>query len=607
MKKVMLITTAILIFIISIFFVSAAIPNDADVETTEANAPPAATQADSVEASDTESGSTESDSAETDSAETIVSDTNILLTGDSIAVEGNGVSVEGTIATINAAGVYHISGTLDNGQIVVDTEAEEDVVLLLDGVDITYASSAPIYVSNANNTVITLVSGTENRITDGANYIFPDAETDEPNGAIFSHDDLFINGSGSLTVHGNYNHGIVGKDDLEISAGNITVNAINDGIKGRDSLVVLEGDITVNAGGDGMQSNNDEDAERGIVSIAGGTLNITAGEDGIQAETNLTVSGGDIVLHTGGGSSGDFNADVSAKGLKAGVDITITGGNISIDSADDAIHANGSLTIDGGTIQLASGDDGVHADATVQINGGELNISQSYEGIESEVFVINDGTIHLVASDDGINIAGGVDGSAVNGRPGQNNFAASGDQYLAINGGYIYVDASGDGLDANGSIEMSDGVVIVNGPTENNNGPLDYDGSFNVTGGFLVAVGSAGMAQAPSINSTQNSIMYNFAEMQPAGTTVHIEDENGTAVVTFTPLREYQSLVVSSPTLQNGTTYTVYTGGSSTGTAIDGLVSDDTYSGGTAVESFTISGTVTAAGAESDGFRGGRR
>jgi hypothetical protein len=362
-----------------------------------------------------------------------------------------------------------------------------------------------------------------------------------------------------------------------------------------------------------MQANHDEDAEEGIIYVEGGTLTITAGLDGIQAETRLAISGGVLTLSSGGGSAnssarsnwggwgrgGDVNTSddtQSAKGLKAGVDITITGGTLQIDSSDDAIHSNDSLTIDGGVLLLSSGDDGMHSDATLEINGGDIRITQSYEGIESAVLTFNDGTIHVVASDDGINAAGGADGSAMGGRPGQNTFDASMDYHTYINGGYIYIDAMGDGLDSNGPVDMSGGVVLINGPTANNNGPLDYTGSFNISGGFIVAVGSAGMAQAPSTTSTQYSVMQVFQSTQAGGTIVHIESESGENLLTFVPTKAYQSVLLSSPELENGVTYTVSTGGRTSGTATDGLTIEGTYSGGTQVASFTISSMVTGGG-----------
>lgn len=543
----------------------------------------------------------------------------INLEDDTITFQGNGATVGGNIVTITSAGVYSINGSLNDGQIVVDTQDTETVVLVLNGATITSTTSAPLYVRNAEKTIITLAEGSENYITDGTSYVFEDAEADEPNAAIFSKDDLTINGSGSLTVNANYNNGIVSKDDLKIIGGSIKVNAVNDGIKGRDSIAVKDGTIIVNASGDGMQSNNDEDSEKGFVVIEGGTLNITATLDGIQAETDLLVSGGDITITSGGGSAESSNVanwggrgmggnpnktDESAKGLKAGVDITITNGVVQINSLDDAIHSDNNITINGGDLFLASSDDGLHADSTLTVNGGTLAITHSYEGLESATITINGGNIHIVASDDGIN-AVSDDSTAAGGgmMPGPRNFEAA-NNYLYINGGYLAIDAMGDGLDVNGTIDMTGGLVIVNGPTNNGNGPLDYLGAFNITGGFLVAVGSAGMAQAPSMSSTQYSMMYIFDSPQAAGTMVHIEAEDGEEILTFVPTKEYQSVVVSSPELKNGLTYYVYTGGSSSGTTSDGLYSGGTYTAGTQVTSFTVSSVVTVAGAYGGGFPG---
>lgn len=540
----------------------------------------------------------------------------ITLKGSSITFEGSGATVDGTTITITSAGTYTITGTLRDGQIRVDTQDEETVKLVLNGATIACSTSAPIYVVNAEKTVIALAEGTKNYVTDGASYIIEDAESDEPDAAIFSNDDLTINGDGSLTVTANYNHGIAGKDDLKINGGQITITSVNDGIRGKDSVTVKDGTITVKAGGDGIQSNNDEDAEKGYVSIEGGTIIITAGEDGIQAETSLSVSAGEITVTSGGGSSTgstsytwgpqgmessatDSDTD-SAKGLKAGVALTISGGTITIDSSDDSIHSNDRMTINGGTIRASTGDDGMHSDSTLEMNGGDIRITKSYEGMESAAITLNAGTIHITASDDGINAVSSDDDALVNGRPDQNAFTATGTNYLYINGGYIVIDANGDGIDVNGPIEMTGGTVIVNGPTNSGNGALDYLGTFKVTGGYLLAAGSSGMAQAPGTSSTQYSVMLTFSSVQPAGTMVHIESEDGTDILTFVPTKTYQSVVFSSQDLEKGGTYVVYTGGRSTGTVTDGLYSGGTYTAGTEVNSFTISGIVTNAGSSNN-------
>lgn len=520
----------------------------------------------------------------------------IKLEGDAITFEGTGATVNGNVVTITAAGTYSVSGTLNDGQIVVNTENESTVTLVLNGVNITNTSSAPIYAKSADKVVITLTDGTQNVVTDGASYVFESVDANEPNAAIFGDDDLTINGSGSLTVNANYNNGIATDDDLKITSGVITVNAVNDGIKGKNYIAVKDGTITVNAGGDGLQSNNDEDATKGYVLIEGGTLNITSSMDGIQAGTQLMVNAGNINIVSGGGSIVNYELEESAKGLKAGVDITIAGGTLNIDSADDAIHSNNNVTINGGDITAASGDDGVHADTTVTMNSGSLVITKAYEGIESTTITLNGGSTSITSEDDGINGSGGADGSSLNMGPGQDRFASS-NAHVYVNGGYLYMDANGDGLDSNGSIDMTNGTVIVNGPTNNGNGAIDYNGMFNLTGGYLLAIGSSGMAEAPSVSSTQYAVLYNFDTQQAAGTLVHLETADGTEVLTFAPTKAYQSIVLSSPALTNGATYIVYTGGSSTGTATDGLYSGGMYSAGSQIASFTASGVVTTAGA----------
>lgn len=532
----------------------------------------------------------------------------IKLDGGSISVDGSGATVDGSLVTITSSGTYDISGTLDDGQIIVDTKDEETVVLVLSGAEIASSTSAPIYVLNADKTVITLADGADNSVTDARNEVLESEETDEPNAAIFSKDDLTVNGAGSLTVRANYNHGIVSKDDLKITGGSITVYAAKDGIKGRDSIAVKDGRIAIQAGGDGMQANNDEDADEGTIVIEGGTLDITAGLDGIQAATRLEIGGGAITISSGGGS-GSYGPEQSAKGLKAGVDVTITSGTFDIDASDDAIHSNDSLTINGGEMHLATRDDGIHSDATLVINGGVLDVVQSYEGIESAIITINDGTIHLKSSDDGINVVGDNDGAFGDGAPMNRRVRpdefATGNRYLYINGGTIAIDADGDGLDINGSVQMTQGTLIVHGPTGNMNGALDYNGTFTMTGGFLVAGGSAGMAQAPDTSSTQYVVMHTFASPQAGGTLVHLESQSGENILTFAPNKTYQSVVFSSPELENGATYLVFSGGNSTGTVTDGLYSGGTYTAGHQETSLTLSSIVTGGDPRGGGFRGG--
>lgn len=545
----------------------------------------------------------------------------IALEGNSIIVEGNGATVDGSTVTITSAGTYTIRGTLNDGQIIVDAADQDKVTLILSGAHISCSTSAPICVISADKTIITLADGTSNSITDGSSCVLPDVASDEPNAALFSKDDLTINGGGSLAVNGNYNDGITSNDDLKITGGRITVHAVNDGIRGRDSVVIKGGTIAITAAGDGIQSNNDGETDKGYVSIEDGSISIVAGADGIQAETTLAISGGTVTVTSGGGSGNGSNGNIrdnrgmgtvevesdtgSAKGLKAGVALTVTGGTLNINSSDDAVHSNGCITIDGGIMSLASGDDAIHADTSLEINGGEISITNCYEGLDSETITINDGTIHLVARDDGVNAVSKTAVSVTARQPGQQAYESSGNSAMTINGGYLVVNSGGDGLDINGPITMTGGLVIINGPTDNGNGAIDYLGTFKVSGGTLLAVGSAGMAQPPGTSSSQCSVIMTYQASQPAGTLVHIETGDGEEIFTFKPAKAYQSVVFSSPALAKGTDYVVYSGGSVTGSATDGLSTSGIFTPGTQVASFTISGMVTTAGSSNTLLPGG--
>ena len=566
--------------------------------------------------------------------------TEIVLNGDSIAVEGDGVTVEGSTATIVAAGSYRVTGTLADGQVVVDTDDDGTVTVILAGAKISSSTSAPLVIADAEAAEVVLEAGTENTLSDATTYVFADPEEDKPSAALFSTSDLTISGSGALTVTGNYNDGIASKDGLTITGGTITVSAVDDGIRGKDTLVIEDGAITVAAGGDGLTADNDEDATLGTITVAAGTLNVTAGGDAITAATSISITGGDFVLFSGGGSGTYIDETLSAKGIKAGVSVQIDGGTFNIDAADDAIHSNDSIVINGGTFTIASGDDGVHADATLDFNGGDLNVVQSYEGIESAAITINAGTLRLVAIDNALNVAGGNDGSGTQWGPGagggpggggpggmgqsgdagqmnpgmpaqdgaaQSGIAASGDYTLTINGGSIVIDSTGDGIDVNGSITMTGGVVVANGPTERMNSALDYDGSFIISGGFLVTAGSSGMAQAPGESSTQNSLLVNFDSAQQVGTLVHIQASDGTDVLTFAPSKAFESITLSSPDLVTGETYEVVLGGTASGAESDGLYTDASYMPGASYTSFTVSSVVTwigNGGMGGSGFRG---
>ncbi|KPM47996.1 carbohydrate-binding domain-containing protein [Jiulongibacter sediminis] len=506
--------------------------------------------------------------------------TNIILKNSIVEISGEGASSSGSEITISKAGTYNISGSLTDGQLVIDSDDSENVNIILNAASITSKTSSAISIISAEKVVFQLKEGTENTITDAGTY---DAN-DEKNGALYSKADLSFFGQGSLTVNANFEDGIVSKDGLIIESGSFIVNAADDAIRGKDYVLIHNGNFDLSAGGDGITSTNDEDESLGFVDLKNGNYTIASGADAIQAVTVLTLENGTYDLTTGGGSS--KSTTNTAKALKAGVKLLVSGGTYDINSADDALHSNQYITIKDGSFEIVTADDGVHADEALLIDGGSITVSKSYEGLESASITVNDGNIWITSSDDGINAA---DGSS-SGFGGPGGFSNSGatSVFLYINGGYLVVNASGDGLDANGSIVMTGGTVLVHGPTESMNGSLDYDRSFQISGGTLVAVGSSRMAQKPDNSSTQPSILANLSQTQSAGVVFDITDSKGEEIICFQPMKKYQSIVYSGSNLKSGNSYNLSIGGTSTGANSDGLIAGGNYSGGTSFGTITL-------------------
>jgi hypothetical protein len=202
---------------------------------------------------------------------------------------------------IVAEGTYVFSGRLNGYQIRVSLNDTEKAQIVLSGADITSSDGPAIYVVSGDKVFITLAVGTENSLTDTTQYTLDDG--DEPNACLFSKSDLTINGMGTLTVTGNYNHGIYSKDDLSLVGGTLNVTAVNDAIKGKDFVQVASGTYHLTAGSDGLVSNHADDPSLGYIVIQDGDFNINAANDGIQAETLLQIEKGSFNIVSGGGSA----------------------------------------------------------------------------------------------------------------------------------------------------------------------------------------------------------------------------------------------------------------------------------------------------------------
>lgn len=328
-------------------------------------------------------------------------DVQIVGEGSTVTITGEGAESKKGNVTITQAGTYVLSGNFE-GQILIEAEDNDLVHLVLKGADIVCVDSAAIYGSQSGKIIITLAKGTENSVSDGEEYKFNDAEEDEPNAAIFSKDDLVINGVGSLKVKGNYEDGIRSKDDLWIVSGEYDITAKADAVNSKDSLWIEDGNFVVNAGKDAFKASNEEDDKKGWTLISGGKFEVTAVGDAFHAETYMIIEDGEIDIQA---------CEEGIEGLK----VEIYGGNISVISTDDGINAaNGNLdeaaekesakiAIYGGTIFVNAQGDGLDSNGVLYIYGGEIivegptgddNAAVDYE----TVALIKEGTLLATGS-----------------------------------------------------------------------------------------------------------------------------------------------------------------------------------------------------------------
>lgn len=544
----------------------------------------------------------------------------IELKGDSVSCKSDAVKISKTTITLSEEGTYIFSGTLDDGMIVVDAEESDKLQIVLDNASITSSTSAALYIIEADKVFVTLANGSDNTLANGGT--FEAIDDNNIDGAVFSKQDLTFNGSGKLTVTSPADHGIVCKDDLVFTGGTYTVNCASHGLDANDSVRMTNASMTIASGKDGIHAENSDDTTLGFMYIKDGSLEIAAEGDGLSAGNSMQINDGTFNITSGGGSAnaskqssdswGNFmgggmggpggdrgnrpgrpgesgaqtqaetdtsttdtdDSSTSIKAIKSSGDMLIKGGTFTTDSADDSVHSNASITVNGGTFKIASGDDAFHADETLTITAGTIDISESYEGLEALDIKVSGGDIKLVASDDGLNAAGGTDSSGYGGMRGNDQFgggrggmgggmggpggSSSSNGSIVISGGNLYINASGDGIDANGSLEISGGYTVVVGPTRGDTATLDYDTSATISGGTFIGTGASGMAQ--TFSDSEQGVVAVSVGNQSAGTKIELKDSKGNTILTHEPELDFAVVILSSPDVQKGETYTITVG-----------------------------------------------
>ena len=304
-------------------------------------------------------------SGDYDAAEAVT----VSLNGTSASASSDSVQISGSTVTITAAGTYILSGTLDNGSVIVNATKDDKIQLVLDGVTIHSETFAAIYVVQADKVFVTLAEGSVNTLSNGGSFV--QIDDNDVDAVIFAKDDVTLNGSGKLVITSPAGHGIVGKDEVTITGGVYEISSAKCAIRGKDSIAISDGSFTIKAGTDGLHAENNDDDTLGNIYIAGGSFTITAGDDAVHANTLLRIDGGSLTIS-------------SAEGLEATY-IQINGGDISISASDDGVNAakkssayTPTFEMNDGTLTVVMGQgdtDGIDSNGNIIVNGGTINVT----------------------------------------------------------------------------------------------------------------------------------------------------------------------------------------------------------------------------------------
>ncbi|MBP3333545.1 MAG: carbohydrate-binding domain-containing protein [Clostridia bacterium] len=405
---------------------------------------------------------------------------------DATAIDLSSLS-DGEVYTITVGGIYLISGSADNAQIVINAP-DQNVTLLLASARLSYGGiSAPISCIKGESLTITLMPDSESFISD--------SEGNLSHGAInVKSADLTINGVGKLTID-SYHEGIYNTKDTIIDGGEIFISSASHGICVKDSLTINGGSINVVSGGDAIKCKGDTDSsdlyveKSGGFTINSGVLVLDASGDGIDAEYVFRQNGGSIVI------------DSESDGIKSGYSLYVSGGSTKIKASEDAVKSSLGLS--------------ANANGNVTLSGGKLFAEASWDGIQADgdVTVANLTEVNIISG-------GGSGGKALTDENGadisQKGIKADGS--IKISGGSITADT----LEA--SIKAGGEIIISGGSTNAKSGADvikndDESGKISVSGGILVleALGDA-IAAHESLTIVGGSInATTTGEVAPSG------------------------------------------------------------------------------------------
>lgn len=362
-----------------------------------------------------------------DSAETVVQ-----FTDEAVSVSGSGCETDGTALTISESGVYRLSGSCADGSVKVK-KGTTDVTLVLDGLTLASADTAPITCGKSSQVTIEAAAGTANALSDSEQNnddTYPANENAE-NAVLKCKDgsQVTLCGTGALTLTANGKNGIKsgastdedGEASLTVRELTLTISApVNDAINAGQLLTIESGDLTISAADDAIHcdytlqigaegtdgpaisiTDCDEGLEAAALHVASGDIRIRASDDCLNA-ANSDLSGFDFSMDISGGTISAYTTD--GDGFDSNGSMTISGGTICVWTANTAdnqpLDADGSITITGGTVLAAGASAGM---------GMKLSASQPYVTFGQSGGMQPGGADTRIAADSTLAISDGTD------------------------------------------------------------------------------------------------------------------------------------------------------------------------------------------------------
>ncbi|MGO5028720.1 carbohydrate-binding domain-containing protein [Candidatus Agathobaculum pullicola] len=592
----------------------------------------------------------------------------ITLSGSTASCDSDAVTVSGSTITITDEGTYLLSGTLDDGMIIVDADDTDKIQLVLDGASIHCEDCAALYVRQANKVFVTTAADSQNTLSGGET--FTPLDDNNIDGVIFSKSDLTLNGLGTLTVESPAGHGVVTKDDLAITSGTYVVNATGQGLSGKDSVRIADGTFTLTTGKDAIQSDNTEDTDKGFVYLAGGTFTITAEGDGMSASSWMQVDDAACTITTGGGSvNGETHTSDTAPGGMGGgkggrmpltddgtappdgstqpperptgetppdgmeppadmpqdaaptdnamasdaaADTTTAAADSADTSTTDTVSTKGlkagtALTILGGSFTLDCADDAFHSNGDLAVSGGTAIIQTGDDAFHADgALTVSGGKIDISTCYEGL------EGLTVTVSGGDINIVSSDDGVNAAGG----ADQSGFGGNGQDQFAAQNGVYItISGGnlTINAGGDgLDSNGDLTVSGGTVLVSTKDG--------SADSALDYNGSASITGGTLIGAGSSGmaqnfgetstqGAILLTVDAQAAGSTVSVSDSSGNVLTSWEAPQSFSSVVISCPGLEADGTYTvtAGTSSTQVTLDGPLYGSGGTGHGGMGGNR